>query len=115
MVKRASDGMVLRHGEGGAKIEGPELTKFMTQLKDYLDFFDKVEKRLRNGDVTEAFAQVFAHEGKDSVRRVDFESPTKLKEMRGRLKDLVKTYQFREVSEVLFDEEHKRDSETYTD
>ena len=46
MVKRASDGMVLRHGEGGAKIEGPALTKFMSQLKDYLDFFDKVEKRL---------------------------------------------------------------------
>src|SRR6266702_3683130 len=36
MVKRASDGMVLRHGEGGAKIEGEALTKFMSQLNDYL-------------------------------------------------------------------------------
>jgi DNA gyrase subunit B len=115
MVKRASDGMVLRHGEGGARIEGEALTKFMSQLNDYLGFFDKVEKRLRNSDVTEAFAQIFAQEGKDSVRRVDFESPAKLKEMRNRLKDLVKTYQFREVSEVLFDEEHKTYSVTYTD
>src|SRR6202451_3650184 len=57
MVKRASEGMVVRHGDGGAKIEGAELTKFMSQLKDYLDFFDKVEKRLRNTKVTEAFAQ----------------------------------------------------------
>ncbi|HEY4381325.1 MAG TPA: DNA topoisomerase (ATP-hydrolyzing) subunit B [Acidobacteriaceae bacterium] len=115
MVKRASDGMVLRHGDGGAKIEGEELTKFMSQLNDYLGFFDKVEKRLRNTPVTQAFAEIFAHEGKDSVRRVDFESQAKLKEMRSRLKDLVKEYQFREVSEVLHDEEHKTYSVTYTD
>jgi len=115
MVKRASDGMVLRHGDGGAKIEGAELTKFMSQLKDYLDFFDKVEKRLRNTKVTEAFAQIFAQEGKDSARRVDFESPAKLKEMRSRLKDLVKEFQFREVSEVLHDEEHRTYSVTFTD
>src|SRR6476469_655757 len=52
MVKRASDGMVIRYGEGGAKLEGSSLTKFMGQLKDYLEFFDKVEKRLRNEEVT---------------------------------------------------------------
>jgi DNA gyrase subunit B len=115
MVKRASDGMVLRHGDGGAKIEGEALTKFMNQLNDYLGFFDKVEKRLRNSQVTEAFAQIFAQEGKDSARRVDFESQTKLKEMRGRLKDLVKPFQFRDVSDVLFDEEHKTYSVTFTD
>jgi DNA gyrase subunit B len=122
MVKRASDGMVLRHGvangsdsAGGGKLEGEALTKFMGQLNDYLGFFDKVEKRLRNTKVTEAFAQIFAQEGKDSARRVDFESPAKLKEMRSRLKDLVKEYQFRDVSEVLFDEEHKTYSVTFTD
>jgi DNA gyrase subunit B len=87
----------------------------MSQLNDYLGFFDKVEKRLRNTKVTEAFAQIFAQEGKDSVRRVDFESPAKLKEMRSRLKDVVKEYQFRDVSEVLFDEEHKTYSVTFTD
>ena len=115
MVKRASDGMVLRHGDGGARIEGAALTKFMSQLKDYLDFFDKVQKRLRNEQVTEAFAQIFAQEGKDSARRVDFESPAKLKEMQRRLKDLVKPYQFRDVSDVLHDEEHKTYSVTFTD
>ena len=115
MVKRASDGMVLRHGDGGARIEGEALTKFMSTLNDYLGFFDKVVKRLRNEQVTEAFAQIFAQEGKDSARRVDFESPAKLKEMRSRLKDMVKTYQFREVSEVLFDEEHNLYSVSFTD
>ncbi|HEV2646425.1 MAG TPA: DNA topoisomerase (ATP-hydrolyzing) subunit B [Acidobacteriaceae bacterium] len=115
MVKRASDGMILRHGEEKSKIEGEELTRFMSQLNEYLGFFDKVEKRLRNEGVTKAFAELFAQEGKDSARRVDFESPAKLKEMRTRLKDLVKEYQFREVSEVLFDEEHKTYSVTFTD
>ena len=122
MVKRASDGMVLRHGAGsgsdsagGARLEGAALTKFMSQLKDYLDVFDKVQKRLRNEHVTEAFAQIFAQEGKDSARRVDFESPAKLKEMQRRLKELVKQYQFREVGEVTLDEEHKTYSVSFTD
>ena len=35
--------------------------------------------------------------------------------MRSRLKDLVKQYQFRDVSEVLHDEEHKTYSVTFTD
>jgi DNA gyrase subunit B len=87
----------------------------MGQLNDYLGFFDKVVKRLRNEEVTEAFAQLFSHEGKDAVRRVDFESPAKLKEVRGKLKDMVKTYQFRDVSEVLPDLEHNLYSVTFTD
>jgi DNA gyrase subunit B len=115
MVKRASDGMVIRYGDGGAKIDGEALTKFMGQLNEYLGFFEKVEKRLRNEEVTEAFAQIFAQEGKDSARRVDFESPAKLKEMRSRLKELVKKYQFREVGEVALDEEHKTYSVSFTD
>ncbi len=48
MVKRASDGMIVRHGESATKLEGAALTKFMGQLNDYLDYFDKVNKRLRN-------------------------------------------------------------------
>src|SRR6476661_6779820 len=48
MVKRASEGMIVRYGEGAAKLDGATLAKFMTTLKDYLDFFDKVDKRTRN-------------------------------------------------------------------
>jgi DNA gyrase subunit B len=115
MVKRASDGMVIRYGEGGAKLEGAALTKFMTQLNDYLGFFDKVQKRLRNEDVTQAFAEIFAQEGKDSARRVDFESPAKLEEMRTRLQAMSKTHQFKQVSDVLLDEEHQMYSVNFTD
>src|SRR5437660_2408390 len=41
MVKRASDGMTVRYGEGAAKLDGANLTKFMTTLNEYLGFFDK--------------------------------------------------------------------------
>jgi DNA gyrase subunit B len=115
MVKRASDGMVLRHGDGGARIEGEALTKFISQLNDYLGFFDKVSKRLRNEEVVRIFAEIFASEGKDSVRRADFETDAKLKEMQARLKAVERTYQFKSVSDVEYDEEHRSYSITYVD
>jgi DNA gyrase subunit B len=115
MVKRASDGMVIRYGTNGGRLEGAALTKYMGQLNDYLGFFDKVQKRLRNDDVTQAFAELFAHEGKDSVRRVDFETPTKVEAMRERLVGMQKTYQFKNVGDVVMDEEHRSYSVSYTD
>jgi DNA gyrase subunit B len=115
MVKRASDGMMLRYGKDGGSLQGAALTKYMGQLNDYLGFFDKVQKRLRNEDVTQAFAEMFAQEGKDSARRVDFESPAKLEAMRTRLVGMQKTYQFKNVGDVVLDEEHKSYSVSYTD
>src|SRR5436305_2042735 len=52
MVKRASEGLVLRYGDGAAKLDGPALTKFITNLNDYLGFFDKADKRLRDERIT---------------------------------------------------------------
>ncbi len=115
MVKRASDGMVIRYGKDGGRLEGAALTKYMGQLNDYLGFFDKVQKRLRNDDVTQAFAELFAHEGKDSVRRVDFETSAKVEAMRQRLVAMQKTYQFKNVGDVVMDEEHRSYSVSYTD
>jgi DNA gyrase subunit B len=115
MVKRASDGMVIRYGEGGAKLEGKELTAFMAQLNDYLSYFDKVTKRLRNEEVTRVFAEIFANEGKESARRSDFESDAKLKEMRAKLKEMERGHLFKSVSAVEFDEEHRIYSVSFTD
>ncbi len=115
MVKRASDGMVIRYGEGGARLEGAALTKFMGQLNDYLGFFDKVQKRLRNEEVTRAFAELFAHEGKEPAKRADFETPAKLEEMRTKLQALTKPYQFKHVGDVELDEEHRVYSVNFTD
>src|SRR6185437_4297178 len=97
------------------KLEGGDLTKFTASLNEYLTVLDKVEKRLRNSEVTEAFAQIFAREGKDPVKRTDFESQTKLKEMAKRLKEMARSHQFREVGEIAFDEEHKLYSLSFTD
>ena len=112
MVKRASDGMIIRYGEGGSKLEGRELTKYMASLNDYLGFFDKVAKRLRNEEVVRIFAETFASEGKDSIRRADFEADDKLKQMHVRLKAIERTYQFKSVSAVEFDEEHRTYSQS---
>jgi len=115
MVKRASDGMVIRYGESGARLEGNELTKFMAQLNDYLGYFDKVTKRLRDEDVVRAFAETFANEGKEPARRADFESDTKVKEMRAKLKEMERGHLFKSVSAVEFDEEHRTYSVSFTD
>ena len=115
MVKRASDGMVIRYGEGGARLEGPELAKFMGQLDDYLGHFDKVNKRLRNDEVVRAFAEIFANEGKDPAKRADFETPAKLEKLRAKLLEMARHWQFRGVGEVQLDEEHRTYSISYTD
>ena len=116
MVKRASDGMIIRYGEGGDRLDGKDLTKYMSSLSEYLGFFDKVNKRLRNDEVTTAFAEIFASEKKDAERRAEgFESDTRLKEMRAKLKSMEKLHQFKNVSDVEFDAEHRIYWVSFTD
>ena len=57
MVKRASEGMVVRHGEAASTIEGADLTRFMGTLNEYLGFVEKVDKRIRNEKLTELLAR----------------------------------------------------------
>lgn len=118
MVKRASDGMVVHHGDAGVKMEGAVLNKFMAALNDYLGFFDKVDKRLRNHEVTTLFAKLFAHEGKDPVKRADFEgtkAPEKIVELADALKKIAKEHMFKSVSAPTHDEEHQTWSVSFTD
>ena len=104
MVKRASEGLVVRYGEGAAKLEGAALTKFITVLNEYLGFFDKVDKRLRDEKVTELLPKL------DLSKRADFEGdkkapPKKIEKLERELKKMQKERQFKEV-ESRFDEEH---------
>jgi len=71
MVKRAAEGLVVRYGEGAARLEGAPLTKFMTVLNEYLVFFDKVDKRMRDDKVTELLPKL------DLAKRTDFEGDKK--------------------------------------
>jgi DNA gyrase subunit B len=104
MVKRAAEGLIVRYGEGAAKLEGGALAKFITVLKEYLDFHDKVNKRLRAEKVTDLLPKL------DLARRADFEAdkktqPKKIEKLEKELKKLQKELQFKEV-EARFDEEH---------
>jgi DNA gyrase subunit B len=71
MLKRAADGLVVRYGEGAAKLEGANLTRFMSVLKEYLSFFDKVNKRLRDENITELLPRL------DLSKHADFEGDKK--------------------------------------
>jgi DNA gyrase subunit B len=115
MVKRASDGMVIHYGADGAKkqLEGGALTKFMSQLNEYLGFFDKVDKRIRNEEVTSLLAKL------ELVRRADFESdgkaPAKLATLHKALEGMRKHYQFKDVAAPVLDQEHQTWSVAFTD
>ena len=96
--------MIVRYGEGAAKLEGAGLSKFATGLKEYFGFFDKVNKRLRDERVTELLPRI------DLSKRADFEgekkaAPKKIEKLERELKKLQKERDFKSV-ESRFDEEH---------
>jgi DNA gyrase subunit B len=104
MVKRAADGLVVRYGDGAAKLEGAPLTKFITILNEYLTFFDKLDKRLRDEKVTELLPRL------DFSKRTDFEGekktpPRKLVQLDKELKKIQKEQGFKSV-ELRYDDEH---------
>src|SRR5258708_7126032 len=104
MLKRAAEGLVVRYGDGAAKLEGKELSRFMSVLKEYLAFFDKVDKRVRDERVTELLAKL------DLSKHGDFEGdkktpPAKLVKLEKQLKGLAKDRGFKSV-ELQFDDEH---------
>jgi DNA gyrase subunit B len=103
-LKRGADGVTVRYGEGAAKLEGANLMRFMTILKEYLNFFDKVNKRLRDESVTELLPRL------DFSKHADFEGdkknpPKKIERLERELKKLQKDRKFKSV-EAVFDEEH---------
>jgi DNA gyrase subunit B len=103
-LKRGADGVTVRYGEGAAKLEGANLNRFMSVLKEYLNFFDKVNKRLRDESVTELLPRL------DFSKHADFEGdkktpPKKIERLERELKKLQKDRKFKSV-ESRFDEEH---------
>jgi DNA gyrase subunit B len=104
MVKRAADGLTVRYGEGAAKLEGKDLARFMAVLDEYLGFFEKLDKRVRNERVTELIPKF------DLAKRTDYEGekkapPKKIERLEKELKKLQKDEGFKSV-ESKFDEEH---------
>ncbi len=80
------------------------MAKFITVLKEFLDFHEKVDKRLRSERVTDILPKL------DLSKRADFEGdkktqPKKIEKLEKELKKLQKELQFKEV-DARFDEEH---------
>ncbi len=104
ILKRAADSIIVRYGEGAAKLEGAGLSKFASGLKEYFGYFDKVNKRLRDEKVTELLPRL------DLSKRADFEgekkaAPKKIEKLEKELKKLQKERDFKSI-ESRFDEEH---------
>jgi len=104
ILKRAADSLIVRYGEGAAKLEGTGLSKFASGLKEYFAYFDKVNKRLRDEKITELLPTL------DLSKRADFEgekktAPKKIEKLERELKKLQKERDFKSV-EARFDEEH---------
>jgi len=114
MVNRASEGMVVRHGEAASKIEGAELTRFMSTLNEYLGFAEKVDKRIRNEKLTELLARAELIHRADFSSKKDDEIPEKLAALRTALAERADEFQIK-LNEPVRDEEHHTWSICFTD
>ena len=101
MVKRAADGIVVRYGEGAATLEGAPLTKFMTTLNDYIGFFDKVNKRIRDEKITEVLPQGRPGEARGLRRRQQESAEEDRRRWRKALKAIAKDRGIKSVERAL--------------
>jgi DNA gyrase subunit B len=115
MIKRASEGYSLRHGENAAIIDEATRAQFMGNLGEYLGFLDKVDKRIRNERVTELIAKMELTKRADFVSTEDHAIPVKLVELRAALEPLSEQFQFRALGVPERDEEHQTWSLSFTD
>jgi DNA gyrase subunit B len=113
-VKRASEGMVVRHGESASHIDGANLTRFMSFLNEYLGFVEKVDKRIRNEALTELLARAELTHRADFASQAESEIPPKLALLHEQLLELAEEFQFK-VHDPVEDEEHHTWSVCYTD
>ncbi len=114
MVKRASEGMVVRHGEAASRIEGADLTRFMSTLNEYLSFVEKVDKRIRNEKLTELLARADLTHRADFASKAESEVPAKLAALHALLTQQADEFQFK-VADPVEDEEHHTWSVCFTD
>jgi DNA gyrase subunit B len=115
MVKRASEGTTIRHGENAQKIEGADRTRFMSTLGEYLGFVEKVDKRIRNEALVELLARA------ELTHRADFSSATDTNELPAKIAALHKLLEGHaeefqiKVAKPMQDEEHRTWSVCFMD
>jgi len=115
MVKRASEGMVVKHGEEAKRIEGADLTKFVETLNDYLGFVEKVDKRIRNEKITEMLARQGLLQRTDFTSANEGEVPAKIAAVYKELEPISIEAGFLSLGAPIEDEEHHTWSIHFTD
>jgi DNA gyrase subunit B len=115
MVNRASEGMIVRHGETASRIEGSDLTRFMSILDEYLGFAERVDKRIRNEKLTELLARAELLHRADFASKAESDVPEKLVLIHAQLTELAEEFQFKALAEPIEDEEHHTWSISFTD
>ena len=95
MVNRASEGMIVRHGEAASRIEGADLTRFMSFLNEYLGFVEKVDKRIRNEKLTELLARAELTHRSDFTSKSGSTVPDKLVALHKQLKEVSDDFSFK--------------------
>jgi DNA gyrase subunit B len=113
-VNRASEGMIVRHGESASRIEGADLIRFMGVLNEYLGFVEKVDKRIRNEKLTELLARAELTHRNDFASKNGKEIPEKLAALHKQLVELAEEFQIK-VGKPVEDEEHHTWSVCFTD
>ncbi|HET7102967.1 MAG TPA: DNA topoisomerase (ATP-hydrolyzing) subunit B [Terracidiphilus sp.] len=114
MINRAAEGMIVRHGENVQRIEGADLTRFMGILSDYLDFVEKVDKRIRNERLTELLARAELTHRADFTSDAEGKAPAKIARLHGRLTEFAEEFQI-QLHKPVEDEEHHTWSVCFTD
>jgi DNA gyrase subunit B len=115
MVSRASEGMIVHHGEAASRIDGANLTRFVATLGEYLDFVEKVDKRVRNEKLTELLARAGFTQRADFASKAENEIPPKLVQLHAELTERTEEFLFKALSAPVEDEEHHTWSISFTD
>ncbi len=108
MMKRVTEDHVVEYaGPNGASarraLEGRALTAFLISLTEYFQYFEKLEKRLRERGVVELLP------GSGLEKKADFQDDSRLKQLEKKIRKLgLKT-------ELRFDEEHSLHELLYWD
>lgn len=114
-IHRASEGMIVRHGEEAKRIDGPDLTRFMSQLNEYLGFVEKVDKRLRNEKLTELTARAELTHRTDFASATEGAVPEKLAALHAQLAERAEEFGFKHLNAPVEDEEHHTWSVSFVD
>jgi len=115
MVRRASEGMSIRHGDNAEIIEGTERVRFMGVLNEYLGFVSQVDKRVRNEKIVEELARLSLVHRDDFFSQTEGEVPEKLARLYEFLKPVADEAQFLHMGEPVKDEEKQSWSISFTD